>query len=120
MKQQQCLQTHSEVQARARADIFTLYSCESFVRGLGLAVASGYQRRGVGHEMLRARAHVCRLHDAPVSAAVFTGEASQRLAERSGYETVAELNLTTYRIDGQIVYARPEWALIKWMAKRYF
>nr|XP_018906188.1 PREDICTED: uncharacterized protein LOC109036435 [Bemisia tabaci] len=104
----------------AKADVYTIFNCTSYVAGYGLATAPKYQRRGIGEEMLRARAQVCRITDTPVSAAVFTGEASQKLAKKCGYQTLAELDLTTYRIDGKLIYPNPEWPVIKWMAIRYF
>lgn len=117
-KLKKIFQTMEETEAKA--DVYTLYNCEAFVHAYGLSVMTDFERRGIGAEMLIARAEICKQTDTPISATVFTGSASQRLAERCGYETIAELDITTYRIDGQIVYPKPKWPVIKWMAKRYF
>ncbi|CAH0392326.1 unnamed protein product [Bemisia tabaci] len=115
---EQILQTQEDL--IGKADVFSLFNCDAYVTGHGMATAPKFQRRGIGEEMLRARSQICRLTNIPVSAAVFTGEASQKLAKKCGYETLAELDLTTYRIDGKLIYPNPDWPVIKWMAARYF
>lgn len=44
---------------------------------------------------------------------------SQRMAARVGYQLLSELDLTTFRIDGQIAIPDPDWPVIKWMAIRH-
>ncbi|XP_018914079.2 uncharacterized protein [Bemisia tabaci] len=104
----------------SKANIFKKYECDAVLLDYGLATSAEFQRRGIGVEMMEARAKVCSIKKIPVSAGVFDSEASQKLAEKCGYETLAELDLTTYRIHGKLVYHRPSWSLIKCMAIRYF
>ena len=82
-------------------------------------MAPEYESQGIGTEMLRTREELCKLINVPVSATIFTGQMSQRMAARVGYQLLSELDLTTFRIDGQIAIPDPDWPVIKWMAIRY-
>nr|XP_018915043.1 PREDICTED: uncharacterized protein LOC109042628 [Bemisia tabaci]XP_018915044.1 PREDICTED: uncharacterized protein LOC109042628 [Bemisia tabaci] len=103
-----------------QVSVFWKFECQAYVHAVGLVVAPEFERRGIGFEMLGAREDVCRFTNTQVSATVFTGEASQRLALRHGWQVLSELDITTFTIDGQIVYSNPKSPVIKLMAKRYF
>nr|XP_018906065.1 PREDICTED: uncharacterized protein LOC109036348 [Bemisia tabaci] len=66
-------------------DVFTKYECSSFINCKGLTVAPEYESQGIGTEMLRTREELCKLINVPVSATIFTGQMSQRMAARVGY-----------------------------------
>nr|XP_018909329.1 PREDICTED: uncharacterized protein LOC109038652 isoform X2 [Bemisia tabaci] len=102
-------------------DVLKTFNCSDFINSCGLSVASDFRGQGIATELLRARAQVCRLTNIPVTANVFSGPYSHKAAAKAGFQTLSELDLSTYRIDNRIVFPEARgWPTAKYMANKYF
>ncbi|RZF45392.1 hypothetical protein LSTR_LSTR002835 [Laodelphax striatellus] len=87
-------------------DISSLYGATKYMKAYGLSVAPQYNGDGVGYHLLMARTPLCRAVGVDLTVTSFTGAASQYLAKKAGFETIASLDYSTYDHDGKLAYPR--------------
>lgn len=63
-----------------------MYGVDEFLGGLGLVVNSKYRGRGIATEMLKARRPFLKAAGLQLTSTSFTASASQKAAEKAGYE----------------------------------
>ncbi|XP_049855542.1 uncharacterized protein LOC126336106 [Schistocerca gregaria] len=80
----------------SRTDVFTRYGVDCYLTALGLSVDPEYRGQGVGEQLLRARWDLCRALGIPLTVTWFSATASQVLAERIGFEVLAEVPYAEY------------------------
>ncbi|RZF45388.1 hypothetical protein LSTR_LSTR002831 [Laodelphax striatellus] len=87
-------------------DFSSLYGATKYLTAYGLSVAPQYNGDGVGYHLLMARTPLCRAVGVDLTVTSFTGAASQYLAKKAGFETIASLDYSTYEHDGKLAYPR--------------
>ncbi|XP_049803682.1 uncharacterized protein LOC126237540 [Schistocerca nitens] len=84
------------IKSLVQPDVFTRYGVDCYLTALGLCVRPEYRGQGVGEQLLRARWDLCRALGIPLTVTWFTATASQVLAERIGFEMLAEVPYAEY------------------------
>ncbi|XP_062554727.1 uncharacterized protein LOC134219856 [Armigeres subalbatus] len=74
-------------------NVFEHYNVERYLTAYGLAISHRYRGRGIAVEMLKARIPICQAFGVELSATNFTAIASQKAAEKAGFQSDFE---TTY------------------------
>ncbi|XP_039280210.1 uncharacterized protein LOC111061942 [Nilaparvata lugens] len=107
------------LELESNVDVGNLYGGQStkYMSAYGLSVAPQYNGDGVGYQLLMARTPLCRALGVALTVTAFTGPASQYLAKKAGFETIASLDYSTYEHDGELAYPRLDGCCLL-MAKR--
>uniref|UniRef100_U5EV53 N-acetyltransferase domain-containing protein n=1 Tax=Corethrella appendiculata TaxID=1370023 RepID=U5EV53_9DIPT len=71
-------------------DMYKNYGIDRYLTACGLSVHPNYRGRGIGEQILRARVPMCKALGVKATSTVFTGAASQRSAEKCGFEVKFE------------------------------
>lgn len=93
LKNQKLLEVLSavkEVEAQPQREVFSRFGVSRCLYALGLVVAPAHRAQGLGEQLLRARWDLGRALGIKVSATMFTGPASQKLARRVGFQPLVE------------------------------
>lgn len=88
-------------------DFFKHYPYDKYMSAMGLFVLPKFRGEGIGLEMLKAREPICRAVGIPATCTVFTSIASQKLAQRAGFEEFTEISYD------ELSRINPEWSLPK-------
>lgn len=65
-------------------------NADKYLTDYGLVIGRDYRQRGLAGEFLKARIALTKLIGVTVTSSIFTATASQKAAEKAGYETVVE------------------------------
>lgn len=71
---------------------FQKYKLPCYLTALGLFVRPEFRGEGIGLELLKAREPLCKAVGIPATCTVFTSIASQKLAQRAGFQEMTEIN----------------------------
>lgn len=66
-------------------DVFEKFKVDKYLSAMGLCVNTNYRGRGIATEILRARVPLCKAVGVQLTSTIFSGSASQRTAEKSGF-----------------------------------
>ncbi|XP_049854993.1 uncharacterized protein LOC126335592 isoform X2 [Schistocerca gregaria] len=77
-------------EALVQPDVFERFGVREYLSAVGLVVAHEHRGQGLGEQLLRARWQLGRSLGLRATATMFTGPASQLLARRAGFHTLAE------------------------------
>ncbi|RVE52092.1 hypothetical protein evm_003370 [Chilo suppressalis] len=101
----------------SKCDSFQYLGVDKYLTAVGLAVLREYRGAKLGARLLAARQPLCRCLGIKATKTVFTGPASQVLAERCGFQTLAQQTFAELA-DGGLKYPRDN-RTIKLMVKKY-
>ncbi|CAB3229883.1 unnamed protein product [Arctia plantaginis] len=73
-------------------DMISEQGVEKFYDDRGVVVHPNYRRCGICYELVKTRRLICQKLGVPLTAALMTAYATQKAAERDGWETVFEYN----------------------------
>lgn len=71
---------------RSLFDVYSHYNVERYISSLGLSVNTKYRGRGIATQLLLARVPLCKAVGVQITTTTFTGIASQKCAEKVGFE----------------------------------
>ncbi|RVE51573.1 hypothetical protein evm_003705 [Chilo suppressalis] len=79
------------VAAEKSVDVFDHYGVEKYMSSSGLTVLNEHRGQNIGARMIAAREPLCRSLGIEAVCTVFTASTSQKLAEKCGYQTLANM-----------------------------
>ncbi|XP_049834054.1 arylalkylamine N-acetyltransferase 1-like [Schistocerca gregaria] len=100
-----------------RLDVFEHYGVDHYISAVGLTVLPKYRGQNVGLEILRTRFQLVKGIGLKVTATAFTAMASQKQAQRAGYELLTEMAFNDYKVDGKVVFPGMTTPSVKYMGK---
>ncbi|XP_045506997.1 uncharacterized protein LOC123703125 isoform X2 [Colias croceus] len=102
----------------AKKDPHKYLGLDTLLHAFGLVVKREYRGSKLGGRLLAAREPLCKFFGVKGTTTVFTGPASQKLATKCGFETIAEVSMKELNENG-LKYPPDENRCIKLMVKRF-
>ncbi|XP_028158730.1 uncharacterized protein LOC114351648 [Ostrinia furnacalis] len=100
-----------------KKDAFEVVGTDVLLHALGLVVSREFRGSRLGGRILAAREPLCKSVGIKGTATVFTGPASQKLAAKCGFTTIAQVTWAELA-DSGLDYPREE-KIVKYMVKKY-
>ncbi|XP_008212188.1 uncharacterized protein LOC100680143 [Nasonia vitripennis] len=101
-----------------KVDVCGMYGVDTYISALGLSVSPAFRGQKLGVTLLEARNDIGRKYGFTATATIFTGAASQKQAERAGFETKYSRDFSgVFDNDGQPLFPCIESKDIKFMTK---
>ncbi|KAL0895302.1 hypothetical protein ABMA27_011447 [Loxostege sticticalis] len=100
-----------------KKDAFEYLGLDRVLHALGLVVTREYRGSKLGGRILAAREPLCKSVGIKATATVFTGPASQKLAAKCGFTTIAEATWSELA-DAGLDFPRED-KVVKYMVKKY-
>ena len=73
-------------------------NADKYLTDYGLVIGRDFRQRGLAGEFLKARITLTKLLGVTVTSSIFTATASQKAAEKVGYETIVEYPFANFEI----------------------